>query len=315
MVAPNTSTNVQQDEGLGGVDEQQTAARPATASGAASGLPPVFLFQPRDTIRYRTAASAGGNGDPEYPGPAAHIDVYFAAAPAADTKLEVLDGKGQVIRSFGVTPVRAGAAGQETMRSGGFGGRGGGGASSLRGDAGMQRFNWDMRYPGVNNGPGGPMAPPGKYAVRLTSGSYNATRSFELKADPRVLKDGLTQADLDEQFAFLIKVRDTMTEARRLAQRVDEAMKKAGISTPGPATPGVKMSDEKYAHPLQRLWARFNDLPGIYPQPMLLAQLQNVQRMVGQADQKVGKDAIDRLNDLTKELESLKAEVERGTQN
>ena len=41
----------------------------------------------------------------------------------------------------------------------------GGGPSSLRGEAGMQRFNWDMRYPGAGNGGGGPMAPPGKYSV------------------------------------------------------------------------------------------------------------------------------------------------------
>jgi hypothetical protein len=60
---------------------------------------------------------------------------------------------------------------------------------------------------------------------------------------------------------------------------------------------------------MQRLWARLNDLPGIYTQPMLLSQLQNVQRMVGQADQKVGKDAIERFNDLVKELEAVKSEV------
>ena len=102
-----------------------------------------------------------------------------------------------------------------------------------------------------------------------------------------------------------------MTEARRLAQRVDEAMKKAGVAPPAAATPGVKATDEKFAHPLQKLWAQFNDLPGIYPQPMLLGQLQNVQRMVGSADQKVGKDAIDRFNDLTKEMQALAAEIQK----
>ncbi len=175
----------------------------------------------------------------------------------------------------------------------------------------MQRFNWDMRYPGVNNGPGGPLAPPGKYAVRLSAGAYNATRNFELKADPRVLKDGVTQAELDEQFQFLIKVRDALTEARRLGQKIDDAMKKAGVSPPTAATPGVKAMDEKFAHPLQKVWAQLNNLPGIYPQPMLLDQLQNVQRMVGQADQKVGKDAVDRFNDLMKELQTLQAEVQK----
>jgi photosystem II stability/assembly factor-like uncharacterized protein len=299
MAGPGAPTNVQQNEPLGGVEELQ-----------ARSLPPIYLFQPRDAIRYRTAPNGGANGEPEYPGAAAHLDVYFASPPAADTKLEVLDGKGQVIRTFNV----GGSGGGVQGGRGGFG-RGGGGATSLRGEAGMQRFNWDMRYPGVNNGPGGPMAPPGKFSARLTSGAYNATRAFELKADPRVLKDGVTQADLEEQFAFLIKVRDAIGDARRLAQRVDDAMKKAGVSPPGPATPGVRAMDEKFAHPLQKMWAQLNDLPGIYPQPMLLNQLQNVQRMVGQADQKVGKDAVDRLNDLLKDLQALQAEAQKATQN
>ena len=84
----------------------------------------VHLFQPRETIRYRTSASAGGNGDPEYPAPGAHIDVWFAAAPAADTKLEILDAKGQVVRSFGVARRRAPAA--AVRRCAGPFGRGGG---------------------------------------------------------------------------------------------------------------------------------------------------------------------------------------------
>jgi hypothetical protein len=292
MVGAGAATNLQRNEPLGGVEERQGRS-----------LPPIYLFQPRDAIRYRLAANGGANGEPEYPAAAAHFDVYFAAAPAAETKLDVLDAKGQVIRGFNV-----GGGGAQGGR-GGFGR--GGGATSLRGETGMQRFNWDMRYPGVNNAPGGPMAPPGKYAVRLTSGAYNETRTFELKADPRVLKDGVTQADLDEQFAFLIKMRDAITDARRLAQRVDEAMKKTGVAPPGPATPGVRAMDEKFAHPLQKLWAQVNDLPGIYPQPMLLNQLQNVQRMVGQADQKVGKDAVDRFNDLLKDLQALQAEAQK----
>ena len=44
---------------------------------------------------------------------------------------------------------------------------------------------------------------------------------------------------------------------------------------------------------------------------MLISQLQNVQRMVGQADQKVGKDAVDRFTDLMKELKAVKAEFQK----
>ncbi len=300
MFATGAPTNLQENYGHGGADGEQAASREA--------LPPVYLFQPRDAIRYRTAANAGGAGEPEYPAPAAHIDVWFAAAPSGDTKLEMLDAKGQVVRSFGVSTARAAGAGQE-MRGPG---RRGGGPSSLRAEAGMQRFNWDMRYPGVNNSGSGPMAPPGKYSVRLTSGTYNAVRTFELKADPRVLKDGVTQADLDEQFAFLIKVRDTLAQARQLQEKVDQAMQKAGVKPPSPAPPGMRPLDLKFAHPLQRVWTLLNEMPGPYPQPMLINQIENIQRMAGQADQKVGKDAVDRLSDVVKELQSVQTEFQKA---
>jgi hypothetical protein len=134
-----------------------------------------------------------------------------------------------------------------------------------------------------------------------------------VKVDPRVPRDGVTQADLEEQVSFQLKVRDSLSDARRLQQQVEEALKKAGVPTPGPAVPGTTPATTKYAHPLQGLWARLVDMPGIYPQPMLINQLQNVARMIGQADQKIGKDAVDRYNDLVKELQALQAQFKQAT--
>ena len=45
---------------------------------------------------------------------------------------------------------------------------------------------------------------------------------------------------------------------------------------------------------------------------MLISQFQNIARMVGQADQKVGKDAVDRYNDLMKELRSCRRSSNNG---
>jgi hypothetical protein len=284
-----------------------------TLQAAGAKLPPIHLFQPRETIRYRHSSNAGGNGEPEYPAPSVHIDLWFQEAPPSDARLEILDAKGQPIRSFGAARAAQSGGGQE-MR-GPF--RGGGGASAMRSDAGMQRFAWDMRYPGpwAPNAPGGagagPMVPPGKYTVRLTAAGQTFTRSFELKVDPRVTRDGVTQADLDAQAGFLLEVRDAISDARRLQQNIEEAMKKAGVSGIPAAVPGSTPAQVKFAHPLQELLARIVDQGGIYPQPMLLSQLQNVQRMVGQADQKVGKDAVDRFDDLLKELQALQSELKR----
>jgi len=51
---------------------------------------------------------------------------------------------------------------------------------------------------------------PGTYAVRLTVNGQSQTQSFVLKKDPRV---HATQADLAEQFALLMKVRDKLSAA------------------------------------------------------------------------------------------------------
>ena len=82
----------------------------------------------------------------------------------------------------------------------------------------MNRFDWDMRYPGAHTVPGdkttegvgrGPLAPPGSYQVRLTVGEQSQTQSFAMVKDPRV---DATQEDFDAQFALAIRIRDKITE-------------------------------------------------------------------------------------------------------
>jgi hypothetical protein len=160
----------------------------------------------------------------------------------------------------------------------------------------MNRFLWDLRYAGAQGGSGGPYVAPGRYEVRLSIGSWTETRPLEVRIDPRVAADGVSQADLEEQAAFSLKVRDAISAARRLAERVREAREKA--------------ADAAAAARLQDLHDKLVTARGAYPQPMLIDQLANVARMVGQADQKVGRDAYLRFEDLSKELRSLEAEAQ-----
>jgi len=281
-----------------------------------SKLPAVALFQPRDTIRYRSSTAPFSNVDPEYPFQGAQFDFYFATAPGADTKLEVLDAGGAVLRTFNVAaPKSAGSAGQE-MRGPFF--RGPQGSASIRAEAGMQRITWDLRYPGPwtvqnpNGGQGGPMVPPGKYTVRLTSGSGTIAKTFALIADPRVAADGVSDAAITEQVKFQLQVRDAISDARKLQQSIEQAMQKAGLK-PGlaPALPGDSPSNTKYSNELQRLYARVVDTPGIYTQPMLISQLNNINRMTTQADQRIGRDAHERYADLLKEMQAIEAQLKK----
>jgi hypothetical protein len=191
------------------------------------------------------------------------------------------------------------------------------GASSSPGilpQAGMQRLLWDLRYPGPwapnapNGGAGGPMVPPGKYTIKMTAGGQTTTRPLEVKSDPRIAGDGVTDADLTEQVKFQLDVRDAVSSARKLQLDIEQAMQKAGVKPVGPAAPGSSPAATTYEHPLQALWAKVADTPGIYTQGMLASQLNNISRMVGQADQKIGKDAHDRFGDLLTELEKVRAE-------
>jgi hypothetical protein len=267
-------------------------------------------------IRYRNGTAAPSPDEPEYPMTGAQFDLYFASAPGADTRLEVLDARGTPLRTWNVAPPKSAGAPVQEMRGPFF--RGGGGSTSIRAEAGMQRVTWDLRYPGPwtaqnpNGGPGGPMVPPGKYGVRLTAGGQTITRNFDLRSDPRVAGDGVSDGDIAEQVKFQLQVRDAISDARKLQQSIEQAMQKAG-QKPGlaPGLPGMTVSTTKYDSELQALYARVVDTPGIYTQPMLISQLNNVQRMVTQADQKIGRDAYERYADLVKELAAVEAQLKK----
>jgi photosystem II stability/assembly factor-like uncharacterized protein len=229
------------------------------------------LFTPAVAWRTRHAASGGSPDVPEYPGPGARIDYLFAGPQSGDVKLEILDAKGTVIRTIEPPSATPQGAGQG-MR--GF--RRGGPVAALGTKDGHNRYVWDLRQSAAD----GPMVAPGKYQVRLTAGSWSDTKPLEVKIDPRVTADGVTQADLEEQTAFLLKVRDATAEARNLSASLKESRKD--------------------------LYDKLVTAEGPYPQPMLIDQLSNIARMVGQADQKIGKEAQTRFDDLMKELAQIK---------
>jgi photosystem II stability/assembly factor-like uncharacterized protein len=85
-------------------------------------------------------------------------------------------------------------------------------------EAGVNRFRWDGRYPparpvdGFVNMSGvvpGPLAPPGRYQVRLKAGDQTLTVPIELRVDPRV---PVAQADLEAQFDLMLQIRDKVSE-------------------------------------------------------------------------------------------------------
>jgi photosystem II stability/assembly factor-like uncharacterized protein len=261
----------------------------------------VFLFTPAPAYRMHYVAVTGRPDWPEYPPVGARID-YYLANPSGEVKLDILDATGKVVRTYS-------SEGRPVVSQGRGGGRRGGGLSSaLPKKAGMNRFVWDLRYPGGPAGPsdgegggggfggGGPMVPPGAYRARLTADGVTKTESVTVRIDPRVAKDGITAADLAEHTRFALKVRDTLAEARALAQRVRAAVDaKSGEQTK-----------------LQDIYGRLVTKTGPYEDQMLIDQLSNIGRAVGQNDQKVPASAYERYNEVLKEWTAIKADADRA---
>ena len=104
------------------------------------------------------------------------------------------------------------------------------GEDRLNAHQGMNRFQWDTRYPkgkelgdvaggvspfgAINTGP---LAPPGTYTIELTTGGNTLKASFEIAADPR---SNVSQADLDAQFALQIAIRDRYSETHDQVVRI-----------------------------------------------------------------------------------------------
>jgi photosystem II stability/assembly factor-like uncharacterized protein len=170
---------------------------------------------------------------------------YALASPADTVRIEILDHDGHVVRSFigggtqkrdssrkSDTSAAASAAaprdtilhptGCETPR------RRGGGQALPAGNAGLNHFEWDLRYPGAvsfecmiiwgGSPERGPLALPGSYTVRVTAGPATGTQPLVIRMDPRL--KGITEHDLAEQFALSTQIRDRVSAADTAVIRI-----------------------------------------------------------------------------------------------
>lgn len=163
---------------------------------------PFHLFEPRPAIR---------------PLKPAVIDYYLSRANE-NVKIEILDGKGQLIRAFdsAITPAHVSSDSGDGSTPAGPGS-----PPSTR--AGSNRFVWDLRYPGATTFPGivlryatpgeGPTAPPGKYSIRLTVNGATQMRRLTIEKDLRLTE--VSDADLLEQFRLAMQIRDETDRAHR----------------------------------------------------------------------------------------------------
>jgi hypothetical protein len=152
---------------------------------------------------------------------------YYLEEPAEKVTVAFLDPKGQVIRTFESAAKPAEAAGRPAEAEEEEGGRRQGPPARVTATKGMNRFTWDMRYPNAVEFPGmvlwaastrGPAAPPGRYQVRVTAAGVTKTQDFEIHRNAAV--PGVTDADLEAQFALARQISERVSAANRAVIRI-----------------------------------------------------------------------------------------------
>jgi photosystem II stability/assembly factor-like uncharacterized protein len=258
---------------------------------------PSHLFTPRAAIRYRYRAGFGGvEGDrgvsedaPQYPPAGAMIDYFMSAPPSGPVTLDVMDAKGAVIRTFSSDSTRD----TSFVRAGG---------ARLPARTGMNRFIWDMTYPGPwsesagQRGRSGPMAAPGAFTIRLTANGVSSTQPLTIRADPRAARDGITQAVLESQLAHNLRARDLASEANRTAVKLRDARRR--LASNPTAITALDAIDAEFLTPSIR-----------YSKPGLQTHITYLYGMSLGADQRISRDAVERYAELRTALEGIKTRL------
>ncbi len=113
---------------------------------------------------------------------------------------------------------------------------------------------------------------------------------FTLIEDPRITKDGVTTADLREQFDHNIRVRDMVSDVNKMVARIRSA----------PKSPQLAELSSHIVTPAIR-----------YSKPELQTHITYLYTLTNGADQKIGRDAVERYEILRNELDARQAELDK----
>ena len=186
------------------------------------------LFDPEDTYLFGGGGFFNPSGtDGQNPTPGAVVYYMLGADVSEEIKMEFLDMRDNVIQTYSSKkddrdrPVRESPLfyEEEDQRR----------SSVLSDKAGLNKFSWDLEYPGVTNLDGrqilwagntsGPDAVPGTYKVRLhIDDEIVGEQDFEVMKDPR-LKE-VTQEDLIAQFELVQTINAKLDTTHKAINRI-----------------------------------------------------------------------------------------------
>lgn len=233
--------------------------------GPESGDQAAVLFKPADAYRAGGGGRGGGAGA-AVPPPTFYY--WFKDEPIAPVTLQVTDSTGTVVYTAtgqpgsGVEPQApalipgpamvsaggrggpAGGGGRNAAAGGGRGGGFGAGPATIGAHKGLNVATWqNQRLPvpftvprGIvmwgGGGGQGPKVTPGNYTVKISSGSWSASQTFHLAADPRY-QPAMTDAEGAAQLKMALEVGgwakqlyDTLAQIRDAKQQAAELANK-----------------------------------------------------------------------------------------
>ncbi|HEV8628969.1 MAG TPA: glycosyl hydrolase, partial [Thermoanaerobaculia bacterium] len=182
------------------------------------------LFPPRQVVAWHVASAPFGSdwGSASNPPAGAGFTYWLKAKPKGKLTLDVLDAQGKVVRTLS-SELEPSPIGPEhpdwspTAKP----------EPDLDAEPGLHRAEWDLALAGapyipkamVDTGDphAGPTALPGDYTLRLTADGQTATQPLRVLPDPRVTTP---RADQEVQHAFLLLLRDRMSEIARMVESI-----------------------------------------------------------------------------------------------
>jgi photosystem II stability/assembly factor-like uncharacterized protein len=220
------------------------------------------------------------------------IEYYLAQEPAGEMELTIADAGGEIIRAF--------SSRSEV-------------GTSLPTKVGMNRFLWDMRYPGIelpasagalhdyesvdHSPPSRPVALPGQYVVRLTVNGHAQEQPFEIRKDPRITA---SNADLRSQFELLEDILGRTSEVVDLVKRVREV--RAQVNSRDAEAESV-LEQLKEIEGVLTIWMGSEAHPMMWDPPGLIQKLARLSGAVVAGDARPTEAMYAVFEDLSERLE------------